>query len=151
MAAAPLHAPIAVLGAGPAGLTAAYVLASRGRPGIVFEADDQVGGIAKTVEHDGFRFDLGGHRFFTKVPWVQAMWERIRPRGARRTPSSMSSIDGRGYRASSNPPAVSNALRRTAPSPAQNELTSPAERRWTVWWRRLRNAATVPAVATVSS
>ena len=68
MAAAPSHAPIAVLGAGPAGLTAAHVLASRGRAGIVFEADSQVGGIAKTVEHDGFRFDLGGHRFFTKVP-----------------------------------------------------------------------------------
>ena len=51
------------------------MLGSRGVAGVVFEADSQVGGIAKTVEHDGFRFDLGGHRFFTKVPWVQEMWE----------------------------------------------------------------------------
>ena len=56
----------------------------------MFEADSQVGGIAKTVEHDGFRFDLGGHRFFTKVPWVQEMWEQtlgdeflLRPRLSR--------------------------------------------------------------------
>ncbi len=83
-------AGIAVLGAGPAGLTAAHVLAVRGKHGIVFEADSQVGGIAKTVEHDGFRFDLGGHRFFTKVPWVMAMWEQalgdeflVRPRLSR--------------------------------------------------------------------
>jgi protoporphyrinogen oxidase len=68
---------IAILGAGPAGLTAAHVLSSRGCSGVVFEADSQVGGIAKTVEHDGFRFDLGGHRFFTKVPWVQEMWEQV--------------------------------------------------------------------------
>ena len=68
-------AGFAVLGAGPAGLTAAHLLGSRGCAGVVFEADSQVGGIAKTVKHDGFRFDLGGHRFFTKVPWVQEMWE----------------------------------------------------------------------------
>src|SRR3954454_9814573 len=90
MAAAPSNAGIAVLGAGPAGLTAAHLLGSRGRPGVVFEADTQVGGIAKTIEHDGFRFDLGGHRFFTKVPWVQEMWEQtlgdeflLRPRLSR--------------------------------------------------------------------
>ncbi len=70
-------AGIAVLGAGPAGLTAAHLIASRGRPGVVYEADGQVGGIAKTVQHDGFRFDLGGHRFFTKLPWVQEMWESV--------------------------------------------------------------------------
>ena len=70
-------AGIAVLGAGPAGLTAAHVLGSRGVAGVVYEADSQVGGIAKTVEHNGFRFDLGGHRFFTKVPWVQEMWEQV--------------------------------------------------------------------------
>ena len=83
-------AGIAVLGAGPAGLTAAHVLARRGVAGVVFEADTQVGGIAKTVEHHGFRFDLGGHRFFTKVPWVQSLWEgtlggdfHVRPRLSR--------------------------------------------------------------------
>jgi protoporphyrinogen oxidase len=64
----------AVLGAGPAGLTAAHVLAQRGRPGAVFEADDTVGGIARTVQHNGFRFDLGGHRFFTKLKPIEDLW-----------------------------------------------------------------------------
>jgi protoporphyrinogen oxidase len=65
----------AVLGAGPAGLTAAYVLALRGRQGAVFEAGDTVGGIAKTVEVDGYRFDMGGHRFFTKLKPIQRLWQ----------------------------------------------------------------------------
>jgi protoporphyrinogen oxidase len=69
--------PILVLGAGPAGLTAAYMLAKRGHRAIVFEADDQVGGIAKTVERDGYRFDLGGHRFFTKAREVERMWHEV--------------------------------------------------------------------------
>jgi protoporphyrinogen oxidase len=68
---------IAVIGAGPAGLTAAYVLAQRGEPAMVFEADELVGGIARTVEHNGYRFDLGGHRFFTKVKPVERLWEEI--------------------------------------------------------------------------
>src|SRR5437764_2429755 len=67
----------AVLGAGPAGLTAAYVLARRGRPATVFEADGTVGGIAKTIEFNGYRFDLGGHRFFTKLQPVQRLWEEM--------------------------------------------------------------------------
>ena len=67
----------AVLGGGPAGLTAAYVLAQRGEPGTVFEADIQVGGISKTVVVDGFRFDLGGHRFFTKLAPVSHFWEEM--------------------------------------------------------------------------
>ena len=67
----------AVLGAGPAGLTAAYVLALRGAPGVVFEADGTVGGIAKTVVYDGYRFDLGGHRFFTKLGPVKRLWEEL--------------------------------------------------------------------------
>ena len=65
----------AVLGGGPAGLTAAYVLAQRGEQGVVLEADKQVGGISKTVEVDGYRFDLGGHRFFSKLAPVQKLWE----------------------------------------------------------------------------
>jgi protoporphyrinogen oxidase len=67
----------AVLGAGPAGLTAAYVLALRGVPATVFEADGTVGGIAKTVEFNGFRFDLGGHRFFTKLKPIERLWEEM--------------------------------------------------------------------------
>ena len=67
----------AVLGAGPAGLTAAYVLGLRGVPAVVFEADGTVGGIAKTVEYNGYRFDLGGHRFFTKFAPVERLWEEV--------------------------------------------------------------------------
>jgi protoporphyrinogen oxidase len=67
----------AVLGAGPAGLTAAYILAHRGARGVVFEADGSVGGLAKTIEFNGFRFDLGGHRFFTKVEPVRRLWEEM--------------------------------------------------------------------------
>jgi protoporphyrinogen oxidase len=69
--------PIAVLGGGPAGLTAGYLLAKQGRPVIVFEAEDQVGGIAKTEVRDGYRFDLGGHRFFTKVQEVDDLWHEV--------------------------------------------------------------------------
>ncbi len=71
--------PIAVIGAGPAGLTAAYELTKRGDPVIVFEADDVVGGISQTVERDGWRFDIGGHRFFTKVQPVEDLWHEILP------------------------------------------------------------------------
>jgi protoporphyrinogen oxidase len=69
--------PVAVLGGGPAGLTAGYLLARRGVPVIVFEAEDQVGGIAKTEVRDGYRFDLGGHRFFTKSQEVNDLWEEV--------------------------------------------------------------------------
>ncbi len=68
---------IAVLGAGPAGLTAGYLLAQAGRRVVVLEAEDQAGGLAKTVERDGYRFDLGGHRFFTKNAEVDALWHEI--------------------------------------------------------------------------
>lgn len=67
----------AVLGAGPAGLTAAHVLALRGERSAVFEAEGDVGGLAKTVEFNGFRFDLGGHRFFTKLRPVARLWEDV--------------------------------------------------------------------------
>lgn len=66
-----------VLGGGPAGLTAAYLLGKAGRPVVVLEAEEQVGGLAKTVEIDGFRFDLGGHRFFTKSIEVDILWHEI--------------------------------------------------------------------------
>jgi protoporphyrinogen oxidase/predicted dehydrogenase len=67
----------AILGGGPAGLTAAHILGRQGRPGVVFEADGRVGGIAKTIEFNGYRFDLGGHRFFTKLEPVQRLWEEM--------------------------------------------------------------------------
>jgi len=71
------HRPIAVLGAGPAGLTAGYVLARDAEPVVVFEADTQVGGLARTVEREGYRFDLGGHRFFTKSDEVRELWIEV--------------------------------------------------------------------------
>src|SRR5215211_8503571 len=69
--------PVAVLGGGPAGLTAGYLLARKGVPVIVFEAEDQVGGLAKTEVRDGYRFDLGGHRFFTKSKEVDDLWHEV--------------------------------------------------------------------------
>ena len=71
--------PVAVIGAGPAGLTAAYELAKRGRDVIVFEGSHELGGISRTVERDGWRFDIGGHRFFTKVEEVNQLWHEILP------------------------------------------------------------------------
>jgi protoporphyrinogen oxidase len=67
----------AVLGGGPAGLTGAYALGLRNQQAVVFEADGTVGGIAKTVEFNGYRFDLGGHRFFTKLKPVERLWEHL--------------------------------------------------------------------------
>ena len=72
-----LQRPTVILGAGPAGLTAGYLLAKKGLPVVVLEAEDQVGGIAKTAVRDGYRFDLGGHRFFTKVKEVDDLWHEI--------------------------------------------------------------------------
>jgi protoporphyrinogen oxidase len=69
--------PALVLGGGPAGLTAGYLLAKRGLPVTVVEAEDQVGGLAKTVVRDGYRFDLGGHRFFTKAKEVERLWHEV--------------------------------------------------------------------------
>jgi protoporphyrinogen oxidase len=70
--------PYLVIGGGPAGLTAGYLLAKEGKKVIVFEADEQVGGIAKTVvDPYGYRFDLGGHRFFTKNQEVNDLWLEI--------------------------------------------------------------------------
>jgi protoporphyrinogen oxidase len=67
----------AILGGGPAGLTAAHVFARRRRAATVFEADGTVGGIAKTIEFKGYRFDLGGHRFFTKLQPIERLWEEM--------------------------------------------------------------------------
>lgn len=69
--------PILVAGAGPAGLTAAYELLRLGRPAIVFERDTVVGGHARTSVYKGYRFDMGGHRFFTKIPRVQEIWDEL--------------------------------------------------------------------------
>jgi protoporphyrinogen oxidase len=66
-----------VVGAGPAGLTAAYLLAKEGVDVTVLEGDAVVGGISRTARYKNFRFDIGGHRFFTKARPVQEMWREI--------------------------------------------------------------------------
>jgi protoporphyrinogen oxidase len=66
-----------VIGAGPAGLTAAYLLSKRGHRVTVLEGDDIVGGISRTARYRGYRFDIGGHRFFTKIRPVEELWQEI--------------------------------------------------------------------------
>ena len=66
-----------IIGAGPAGLTAAWELEKLGRTAVLYEADDIVGGISRTCEYKGYRFDIGGHRFFTKVDIVNELWDEI--------------------------------------------------------------------------
>ena len=74
----PLNDPVVILGAGPAGLTAAYELVKHGAPVSVVEQDAHyVGGIARTVEHHGYRFDIGGHRFFSKSQEVEDLWTEL--------------------------------------------------------------------------
>ena len=71
---------VAIIGAGPAGLTAAYLLSRNGHHVTVIEKDPHyVGGISRTVEHEGFRFDIGGHRFFSKSKEVVDLWNEILP------------------------------------------------------------------------
>ena len=80
-----------IIGAGPAGLTAAYQLAKQAVPVLVLESDPEyVGGISRTVNYKGFRFDIGGHRFFSKSREVEDLWTEIggddllhRPRSSR--------------------------------------------------------------------
>ena len=72
---------VIIIGGGPAGLTAAYELTKAGRHAVVLEKDEVLGGIARTVNHRGYRFDIGGHRFFTKVPAVEALWREVLAEG----------------------------------------------------------------------
>src|SRR5256714_1630686 len=71
-----MNGPV-IVGAGPAGLTAGYLFAGRGARPLVLESENQVGGLAKTVVRDGYRFDLGGHRFFTRAGDVERLWREV--------------------------------------------------------------------------
>ncbi len=74
------HTETLVIGAGPAGLTAAYLLSKQGRQVTVLESHaEQVGGISRTVSHNGYLFDIGGHRFFSKSKAVVDLWDEILP------------------------------------------------------------------------
>jgi protoporphyrinogen oxidase len=69
---------VVIMGAGPAGLTAAYELFKHAVSITILEKDpNQVGGLARTVEHKGYRFDIGGHRFFSKNQEVEDLWTEI--------------------------------------------------------------------------
>jgi protoporphyrinogen oxidase len=71
---------VIIIGAGPAGLTAALELVRDGRlQPIVLEASDAVGGLSRTVEYKGYRMDIGGHRFFSRSDWVMDWWREILP------------------------------------------------------------------------
>ncbi len=126
-------ADVAIIGAGPAGLTAAYMLTKAGYSVIVIEKDPSyVGGISRTVEHQGFRFDIGGHRFFSKSREVVDLWNEILPNDFIQRPR-MSRIfyDGkyysyplRGFEALAQPRAVAlgdvhGLLRQDPAVPAQ--------------------------------
>jgi protoporphyrinogen oxidase len=79
----------AVIGAGPAGLTAAYLLAKAGLSVRVIEADPvRVGGIARTEHYKGYRFDIGGHRFFSKSREVEDLWTELLPHDMLERPRS---------------------------------------------------------------
>ena len=75
-----LDCDVAIIGAGPAGLTAGYLLTKQGKSVVIIEKDETyVGGISRTVEHEGYRFDIGGHRFFSKSQEVVDLWNEILP------------------------------------------------------------------------
>src|SRR4030042_1274918 len=67
--------PVIIIGAGPAGLTAAHEFIKLGIKPVVIEMADKVGGIARTESYKGYLFDMGGHRFFSKIPKINQLWQ----------------------------------------------------------------------------
>jgi protoporphyrinogen oxidase len=121
---------VVIIGAGPAGLTASYQLHKHGIASTVLEADDQVGGISRTVVRDGWRFDIGGHRFFTKVRPVEELWHEILPDSEflMRPRKSRIFYDGKYF---DYPLKATNALRNLGPIEAVRCLAS-------YLWARIR-------------
>jgi len=74
------QSPVVILGAGPAGLTAAYESVKRNLSPVLVEKSGQVGGIARTENYRGYRFDIGGHRFFTHFEEIQRIWNEVLPK-----------------------------------------------------------------------
>ena len=84
-----MRGKVAIIGAGPAGLTAAYLLSKEGVPVTVIEADPHlVGGIARTASYKGYHFDIGGHRFFSKSKEVEDLWTELLPHDLLERPRS---------------------------------------------------------------
>lgn len=89
---------VLVIGAGPAGLTASYLLTKQGKSVIVLERDpEMVGGISRTVNYKGFLFDIGGHRFFSKSKEVVALWKELLPDDFIERPRSSRIFYGRKF------------------------------------------------------
>ena len=119
---------VVVIGAGPGGLTAAYLLSKAGVRTTVLEADETVGGIARTVRYKNYRFDLGGHRFFTKMPHVQTMWQELLGSKLLSVPRlSRIHYDGKFF---DYPLRAGNALRGLGPLNALRILFS------YLWWQQ---------------
>jgi len=111
-----------IIGAGPAGLTAAYELARHGHVGTVLESDSVVGGIARTVEREGYRFDIGGHRFFTKVKEIENLWDEMLGEPMLNRPRlSRIYFGGKFY---SYPLSATNALKNMGPFTAMSCMLS---------------------------
>ena len=80
---------VVIIGGGPAGLTAGYLLAKQGVPVQVLEADPHyVGGLSRTAQYKGFHFDIGGHRFFSKSKAVEDLWTELLPHDMLERPRS---------------------------------------------------------------
>jgi protoporphyrinogen oxidase len=105
---------VIVIGAGPAGLTTAYELTRSGIPCTVLEASGEIGGISRTVVHGGYRFDLGGHRFFSKSDDIERMWDDMAPEPLLVRPRlSRIYYEGKFY---DYPLRLGNALRNMGPA-----------------------------------
>jgi protoporphyrinogen oxidase len=125
-----MHTRVAILGAGPAGLTASYLLSRRGVPVVVLEADpERVGGLSRTVRHRGYHFDIGGHRFFSKSRAVEDLWSELLPDDMLNRPRS-SRIYYRG-KFFSYPLRPLEALRNLGPAEAVRCVASFARARLT--------------------